>query len=182
MSTLVAVVGALDFAARKHHTQRRKDAAETPYINHIIEVVNTLVGVGGVTDPVLLMAAALHDTVEDTDTSFDELETRFGHEVCDIVREVTDDKTLPKAERKRLQIVHAPHLSTRAKQLRLADKACNVHDVVEHPAAGWSVERRTEYLDWADAAAEGYRDVSETLEAHYDAMIKRGRKALERLR
>ena len=180
MSDLSDVLSALDFAAQKHRAQRRKDAAETPYINHITAVVDTLATVGAVTDRVLLMAAALHDTVEDTDTSWPELEERFGSEVCQVVREVTDDTSLPKEERKRLQVVHAPHLSDRAKHLKLADKTCNVLDVIESPPATWSMERRIEYLDWTEASAAGCRGVSEALERRYDQILARAREALSR--
>ena len=108
MSDLTGVMGAFHFAAHKHRLIPRKDKAETPYINHVIAVVHTLATVGRVADPILLMAAALHDTIEDTKTSWEELEDRFGPEVCSVVREVTDDKSLPKEERKRLQIEHTP--------------------------------------------------------------------------
>ena len=124
------------------------------------------------------MAAALHDTVEDTETSFDELSDRFGVEVCDVVREVTDDTTLLKEERKRLQIEHARHLSDRAKQLKLADKACNVRDVIDSPPHDWSIQRRVEYLDWTEAAADGCRGVNAALEENYDRELRRGREIL----
>ena len=175
MTDTAQVLAALDFAADRHKGQPRKDAAKTPYINHIISVVHTLADVGKVTDPILLIAAALHDTIEDTETSADELEEKFGTEVRSVVEEVTDDKNLPKQERKRLQIEHAPHLSDRAKQLKLADKACNVIDVIENPAVGWSLERRREYLDWTDQSAAGCRGTNQALEAHYDRVVRRGR-------
>ena len=178
MSDVAAVTGALHFAALKHRTQRRKDGARTPYVNHVIAVVDTLSSIGRITDPVVLMAAALHDTVEDTDTSWTELTDRFGRDVCDVVREVTDDKTLPKEERKRLQVEHASHLSDRAKQLKLADKACNVRDVVDHPPHDWSVQRRVAYLDWTEAAAEGCRGVNAALEENCDRELRRGRESL----
>ncbi len=178
MSDLAGVVDALHFAAYQHRSQRRKGEAKTPYINHIIAVVHTLTTVGRVTDPVLLMAAALHDTIEDTETSWEDLEDRFGREVSGVVREVTDDKNLPKEERKRLQIVHAPHLSDRAKQLKMADKACNVRDVTDSPAVGWSLERRHDYLDWTEQSAAGCRGVNPALDTHYDQVLQRGRDVL----
>src|SRR4051812_21430981 len=116
---------ALAFAADKHSEQRRKDAAATPYINHPIFVARVLLREGGLYDPSLLLAAILHDTVEDTDVTLDELRARFGSEVASLVSEVTDDKSLDKAERKRLQVEHAPHASVKARQLKIADKICN---------------------------------------------------------
>ena len=179
MSDVAEVIGALHFAAYKHRFQSRKDEAKTPYINHVIAVVHTLATVGEITEPVTLVAAALHDTVEDTKTSSQELEDRFGPEVRRVVQEVTDDKSLPKEERKRLQIEHAPHLSDGAKQLKLADKTCNVLDVIDNPAVGWSLERRIDYLDWTEKSAAGCRGVNEALEAHYDRVLQRGRGVLE---
>ncbi len=178
MSEVVGVIDALHFAAHKHRSQPRKDVAKTPYINHVIAVVHTLTTVGRVTDPVVLIAAALHDTIEDTETSWEELEDRFGLEVCGVVREVTDDKRLPKEERKRRQIEHSSHLSDRAKQLKLADKASNVLDVIDSPAIGWSLERRRDYLDWTEQATAGCRGVNHALDAHYDRVLQRGRDVL----
>src|SRR6185436_14890407 len=109
--TIAAILKALHFAADKHRDQRRKDEEASPYINHPIEVAEMLARVGGVTDLVTLQGAILHDTIEDTNTTPEELEVHFGREVRDVVLEVTDDKTLEKMERKRLQIEHAAHIS-----------------------------------------------------------------------
>jgi guanosine-3',5'-bis(diphosphate) 3'-pyrophosphohydrolase len=133
---------AIAFAADKHRDQRRKDAKASPYINHPIAVSTVLAAETDVSDEITLIPAALHDTVEDTQTTFGELEEHFGSEVADLVREVTDDKSLKNTERKRLQIVHAPHLSIRAKQLKIADKICNVRDVTDTPPADWPLKRR----------------------------------------
>ncbi len=179
MSDSTGVIEALHFAAHKHRSQLRKGETKTPYINHVIAVVHTLATVGRVADRVLLIAAALHDTVEDTETSWEELEALFGLEVCGVVQEVTDDKKLPKQERKKLQIEHASHLSDRAKQLKLADKACNVQDVIDDPAVGWSLERRIDYLDWTEASAKGCRSVNAALVEHYDSVLQGGREALQ---
>jgi guanosine-3',5'-bis(diphosphate) 3'-pyrophosphohydrolase len=143
------VIAASGFAAHKHRDQRRKGADASPYINHPIAVANVLANEAGITDPVILTAALLHDTIEDTDTTPKELETEFGPEIAAIVIEVTDDKSLPKLERKRLQIEHAAHLSTSAKLVKLADKICNVRDMRQSPPVDWSTERKTEYFTWA---------------------------------
>ena len=132
---------AADFAAKKHRDQRRKDSAMSPYINHPIGVAHILTDEGGVTDLAVLQAALLHDTVEDTDTSFEEIEEHFGREVRDLVAEVTDDKRLPYAERKRLQIVNAPKKSPKAKLVKLADKLYNLRDLSRETPRGWSDER-----------------------------------------
>src|SRR3954466_7229451 len=130
---LALLLKALAFAAHKHRDQRRKDAEASPYINHPIALADVLVNEGGVTDFEVLCAALLHDTVEDTDTTHEELVDAFGSRIARIVAEVTDDQDLPKEERKRLQIEHAPHISREAKLVKLADKLCNLRDVAERP-------------------------------------------------
>jgi guanosine-3',5'-bis(diphosphate) 3'-pyrophosphohydrolase len=165
---------ALDFAAERHSTQRRKDAAQTPYINHVIEVA-ALLARHGATDRTALLAAILHDTIEDTETTPDELADRFGPEVRDAVLEVTDDKSLPKEERKRLQVEHAPHLSHAARLVKLGDKISNVRYVAHHPPPSWSLERRREYLDWTERVIAGLRGTNSALEARYDAALAEAR-------
>ncbi|CAJ1049890.1 guanosine-3'%2C5'-bis(diphosphate) 3'-pyrophosphohydrolase MESH1 [Xyrichtys novacula] len=128
-SDAVLLLETVNFAAEKHRNQRRKDPDKTPYINHPIGVARILSHEGGVTDIQVLQAALLHDTVEDTDTSPAELEEKFGSVVAGIVQEVTDDKSLPKQERKRQQVEHAPHCSHQAKLVKLADKLYNLRDL-----------------------------------------------------
>jgi len=165
---LPLIVQALEFAAHKHRDQRRKDAQASPYINHPIALANVLVLEGAVDDPVVLSAALLHDTVEDTQTTPAELREAFGERIAGIVEEVTDDKDLPKAERKRLQIEHASHISHEAKLVKLADKICNVRDVAYHPPAKWDLARRREYFDWAKAVVDQLRGVHPALEKKFD--------------
>ncbi len=174
-----ALLEAMHFAATKHRDQRRKDTEASPYINHPIRVAQLLASEGGVTDLVTLQAAILHDTVEDTETTPEELERHFGSAVRRVVAEVTDDKSLPKGDRKRLQIEHAPHLSPQAKQLKIADKAANVQNITTSPPDGWSLERKREYLDWADRVVAGCRGCNPALEAVYDEIIAQGRQSLE---
>lgn len=168
---------ALAFAADKHRYHRRKDEAETAYINHPIAVTAELAE-AGVEDPALLVAAILHDTIEDTETTFEEVHKEFGSEVAELVAEVTDDKSLPKKERKRLQVEHAPSLSDRAKQLKIADKICNVLDITHHPPADWSDERKRQYLAWASEVVAGCRGVNASLERRYDEVHAEGLAAL----
>lgn len=166
---------AVQFAAHKHRAQRRKDADATPYINHPIQVAATLWNVGGVRDVPTLIAALLHDTIEDTATTPAELEAAFGAQVLSIVQEVTDDKALPKARRKELQVEHAPHKSPAAKQVKLADKTRNVHDLSHSPPASWPLQRVVEYLDWTEQVVAGLRGVNPALESHYDATLREAR-------
>jgi guanosine-3',5'-bis(diphosphate) 3'-pyrophosphohydrolase len=164
---------ALAFAAHKHRDQRRKDPEASPYINHPIALADVLVNEGGITDLTVLCAALLHDTLEDTATTGEELAAAFGPRIAGIVAEVTDDKQLPKAERKRLQIAHAPGLSREAKLVKLADKICNLRDVAQRAPAGWDLARRREYFDWAKRVVDGLRgtqdDEMTRLEAAFDA-------------
>ena len=170
---LALLLKALAFAAHKHRDQRRKDADASPYINHPIALADVLVNEGGVTDVDVLCAALLHDTVEDTATTQQELTDTFGSRIARIVAEVTDDKNLPKAERKRLQVEHAAHLSPEAKLVKLADKLCNLRDVAERPPAKWDLARRREYFDWAKQVIDGLRGAHPRLEAAFDAAYAR---------
>jgi guanosine-3',5'-bis(diphosphate) 3'-pyrophosphohydrolase len=162
---------AVAFAAEKHKDQRRKDANASPYINHLIAVASVLAEEGNVTDEDLLVAAILHDTVEDTKTSFAELEEHFGKRVAGIVREVTDDQTLAKEVRKRLQEEHAPHASASARQLKIADKICNIRDIMHHPPANWPIERKREYLLWTIRVIAGCRKVNGLLDLAFDEAV-----------
>jgi len=178
MNDTARLLQALHFSAQKHRDQRRKDHRGSPYINHPIEVAAVLATVGGVSDLTTLIAAILHDTVEDTQTTPEEVEQRFGREVRLLVEEMTDDKKLPKLTRKQLQIEHAHGLTHRAKLIKLGDKICNVRDVTHEPPAGWSLETRREYLDWTERVVAGCRGASGELEAYYDVVLREGRKAL----
>jgi GTP diphosphokinase / guanosine-3',5'-bis(diphosphate) 3'-diphosphatase len=161
---------ALDFAARKHRDQRRKDPAASPYINHPIAVAKLLAGEAGVTDLVTLQAAILHDTVEDTDTTRDELVALFGATVADVVMEVTDDKSISDVrERKRLQRVHAPTKSLRAAQVKIADKTCNLRDIAATPPHNWSLQRKQEYFDWAKSVVDALPKVDGALLELFEA-------------
>ena len=170
---------AIEFASRKHSTQRRKNKEASPYINSPIAVAHLLADAGGITDLVTLMAAVLHDTIEDTETTPAELDEQFGEMVRKVVEEMTDDKSLAKAERKRLQIEHAPRLSRRAKAIKLADKIANVQDVVDNPPASWPVARRIEYLDWTEKVVAGCRGTNAALEKLYDQLLEKGRAKFE---
>ncbi|XP_056134404.1 guanosine-3',5'-bis(diphosphate) 3'-pyrophosphohydrolase MESH1 [Lampris incognitus] len=160
-----------NFAAEKHRNQRRKDPEGTPYINHPIGVARILSYEGGVTDVEILQAALLHDTVEDTNTSIAELEAKFGPTVARIVKEVTDDKTLPKHERKRLQVEHAPHCSQQAKLVKLADKLYNLRDLNRCTPIGWTEERVQEYFVWASHVVKGLWGTNPALERKLEELF-----------
>jgi (p)ppGpp synthase/HD superfamily hydrolase len=175
------VLAAAQFAAHKHRDQRRKGADQRPYINHPIDVASTLATVGGVEDAEVLMAALLHDTVEDTDCTPEEIEEHFGADVRALVEEMTDDKALENAERKQRQVEHAPHLTPRAKLIKLGDKICNVRDITRNPPVSWSLERRRRYFDWTARVVAGVRGTSAPLEALYDDVLAAGYQVLEGL-
>lgn len=171
MSNLTELLEAASFAAKKHRHQKRKGKDPEPYINHPLEVARLLADIGKVEDHEILMAAILHDTVEDTETTPEELIARFGQNVCRMVLEVTDDKSLPKQVRKQLQIDHAPHLSSGARHIKLGDKICNVSDLLSNPPDDSSAERRREYVQWAGKVVDGLRGTNQNLEAAFDDLI-----------
>jgi guanosine-3',5'-bis(diphosphate) 3'-pyrophosphohydrolase len=170
---LPAFIAATAFAAFKHRDQRRKDAKASPYINHPIALANVLANEAAVRDVIVLMAALLHDTIEDTATTADELKNHFGADVAVIVVQVTDDKALKKAERKRQQVLHASSISNQAKLVKLADKICNLRDINGSPPADWGIERKREYFDWAKEVVDQMRGVHPRLEALFDAEYAR---------
>lgn len=163
MHELHIIFEALALAAERHRDQRRKDSNATPYINHPIALAQLLTATGGIKDGVVLCAAILHDTIEDTKTTEAELRERFGDEVAGIVAEVTDDKSLPKARRKELQVEHAAEASRGAALVKLADKTCNLRDMAATPPGDWPLARRQEYFDWARRVVEALPPVSEPL-------------------
>jgi len=175
---LALLLEAAAFAADKHRNQRRKDAEASPYINHPIALANLLKR-EGVDDPAVLCAALLHDTIEDTNTTAAELRVAFGEIITSVVLEVTDDKNVERAVRKQLQVQHARGLSDRAKLVKLADKICNVYDIVASPPANWTLARKREYLRWAMDVVDGLRGAHPGLEAIFDDVHAKGVRALE---
>jgi len=166
------------FAAQKHRGQTRKGNGD-PYINHPLEVVNLLTNIGNVEDFNVLIAAVLHDTIEDTGTTPEEITARFGGEVCGMVLELSDDKSLPKEKRKDLQIEHAPHLSHGAKLVKLADKISNIRDVAENPPPDWNMQRRRDYIEWGEKVVAGLRGTNLNLENHFDELVATARRMLD---
>jgi guanosine-3',5'-bis(diphosphate) 3'-pyrophosphohydrolase len=171
--TLDLVLKAAEFAAHKHRNQRRKDADASPYINHPIALARVLRADGGVDDPAVIAAALLHDTIEDTDTSYQEVRGQFGARVADIVAEVTDTKWLQKGARKRLQISKAARATEGAKLVKLADKIANLRDIIANPPADWSVSRKREYFDWAKRVVDQVRGTNLRLERRFDSLYRK---------
>lgn len=180
MNNIKTLTRAISFAAKKHKTQKRKGADGEPYINHPLEVLNLLANIGNVEDYDIFIAAVLHDTIEDTETTKEEITELFGENVCQMVLELTDDKSLLKAERKQLQIEHAPRISVGAKQIKLCDKISNIRDITENPPHDWSRERRIEYVGWGEKVVAGLRGVNKNLEKCFDELIEEARKQISR--
>src|SRR6516165_597237 len=168
MNGLVTVLKAADAAARWHVNQRRKGAAQEPYVTHLLEVAMLVAEATAGADPNLIVAALLHDTIEDQGVTREEIAAQFSDDVADLVVEVTDDKKLPKAERKRLQIKHAPKLTPRAKILKLADKISNLRSLATSPPADWPMQRRSDYVIWTTEVVQGLRGTSGLLEQEFD--------------
>lgn len=173
MIDIQPILEAADFAARKHAGQRRKGSAGEPYINHLIEVAHLIAAAIPQTDQNLVIAALLHDSIEDAGVTKEELVQKFGLDVAELVAEVTDDKSLPKAERKRLQVVNAPKKSTRAQAIKLADKISNLRSILASPPEDWSLERKREYFQWAASVVAGLSSPNPVLKAEFDRLAAR---------
>jgi (p)ppGpp synthase/HD superfamily hydrolase len=168
MKEWVSVLRAADAAARWHVHQRRKGSAKEPYINHLLEVASLVTQATGGTDPNVVIAALLHDAIEDQGVTAEVITNQFGKHVADIVVEVTDDKSLPKHVRKRKQVESTSKKSREAKLIKLADKTSNVRAVANSPAPDWSSERRLEYVEWAKSVVSGLRGTWPWLEQQFD--------------
>jgi (p)ppGpp synthase/HD superfamily hydrolase len=179
MNDWTAVLRAADMAARWHVHQRRKGIAQEPYINHLLETASLVAEATNGSDPSLVIAALLHDAVEDQEVPIEVIAREFGKQVADLVSEGTDDKTLPKEERKRRQIENAPKKSSGAKLIKLADKTSNLRAIASSPAANWSVERRLEYIEWAKSVVAGLRGTSPWLEKQFDEAAERSMQSFD---
>ena len=177
-SGIGVVIRAAHFAADKHRDQRRKGVRNTPYINHPLEVAERLHRIAGIDDAEVLAAAILHDTIEDTETSRAELARTFGNGIAALVAELTDEPGLSWQQRKRLEIDHAPHLSDRAKMIKIVDKTCNVADTISNPPGEWTLSRRRDYLEFAQLVADGCRGVNPALDAEFDRVMADARNKL----
>jgi (p)ppGpp synthase/HD superfamily hydrolase len=172
LEPIQSILRAARFASLKHVSQKRKGAAGEPYLNHLIEVAELVSTALTEADTNLIVAALLHDTIEDTRTTKEELVQEFGADVASLVAEVTDDKSLPKAERKRLQIEHAPHLSPRAQIIKIADKISNLRSILFTPPEDWDLRRRREYFAWAERVVAGCTAPNELLKAEFQRIVR----------
>ena len=168
------ILQATDFAARKHSSQRRKNRDSSPYINHPVEVAFHLSSVGNIEEEDILIAALLHDTIEDTETSREEIASIFGESVASLVVECSDDKDLPKLERKRLQIENAPHKSSGAKMIKIADKTCNLRSILSDPPRDWPQQRQYEYFQWAEQVVAGLLGENKALDYGVQKVLQEG--------
>ena len=173
-SDVLLITHALSFAARAHTDQRRKGVREEPYANHLTDVAWLLAQATEGKDAALIAAGLLHDTVEDQGITRATLASEFGEDVAGLVAEVTDDKSLEKADRKRLQVENAPHKSPRAKMLKIADKTSNLRAILDSPPADWDGNRKHEYFSWANNVVAGCRGVNPWLESQFDDALKDG--------
>lgn len=159
---------ARDFAAKKHAGQLRKGANREPYITHPIEVAKLVSEATGGNDEILIAAAVLHDTIEDTDTSYDDLREEFNSEIADLVAEVTDDTRLPSDVRKAKQAADMPKKSDRAKMIKMADKISNLRSIRESPPAAWTDDKKRSYIKTASNVVAGARDANCKLADQFD--------------
>ena len=171
MNDIVRIMQAADQAARWHKTQKRKGEAAEPYMNHLLEVA-ALTAEASDGDATCIIAALLHDAVEDQGKTFEEIKALYGAEVAAIVAELTDDKNLHKQERKDRQIINAPHKSPAACIVKLADKTSNVRSVVQTPPANWTLERKQAYVDWAKSVVERLPHRPAGLLAQFEAAVR----------
>ncbi len=169
---------AIRFAAEHHRDDRRKGATAAPYINHPIVVAEQLAAHGLGDDVELLMAAVLHDVIEDTDAEFEDVSAAFGPRVARIVQEVSDDKSIEKEARRQLVVDTIAEKSRAARLVKLSDLIANVHDVVHHPPQ-WSQERKIRYLDWAGKIATQVVGTHPGLEAALAEELAAARKAVQ---
>jgi guanosine-3',5'-bis(diphosphate) 3'-pyrophosphohydrolase len=181
MSDVAKLTRAADYAAEKHRSHRRKGRDAAPYINHPLQVAALLANLGDITDTDILTAAVLHDTIEDTDATAEEIGQLFGDPVRDLVLELTDDMSLPKEVRKRKQVEKAPLISDAAKQIKIADKFSNISDVLDNPPPDWSPERKAEYIKWGEEVFAGLRGVNKKLDKAFEDLIKRAHSSESRL-
>ena len=168
------VFKALKFASTKHQFQSRKGKSNPPFINHLIDVSYILQKYGEINDQDILAAAFLHDTIEDTDTSYEELNNQFNENIANMVLDLTDDKSLPANERKRQQILKATTLKANSRMIKLADKISNIKDITLDPPNNWSDERLLAYLHWAKDVVDQIRETNEKLENLFDEWYYKG--------
>lgn len=161
----------ITYAIIKHDGQKRKDENAYPFIVHPIDVASILIK-AGVTDNDVLNAAILHDVVEDTSATYEEVKTKFGKSVADYVQEVSDDKSLSKLERKKAQIEHAKVISEGAKLIKLADKISNLTSLSNSVPKSWPAIWEKGYFAWAKLCTDNMSGLSEQLDAQLNTLYQ----------
>lgn len=155
---------AADFAARAHRTDRRRGDADSPYMNHVLEVAALLAETTGGRDPLLVTAALLHDLPAKTSIPRETIEREFGREAAAVVYEAHMERGGDREDRRRTEIDAAPRMSPRARQLKLADKTSSIRGLRSAPPAGWGRAEAEHYLTWAEAVAAGCAGVNPALD------------------
>jgi guanosine-3',5'-bis(diphosphate) 3'-pyrophosphohydrolase len=178
LSPVRLVSEAAELAARRHNGMARKGRGNEPYINHLAEVANLLATATSGDDAELVAAGWLHDTIEDTETTRAELAQKFSERVASMVQECTDDMNLPKAERRRLQIAHAPHKSSGAKLIKIADKISNIGARIHSDPSAEERDDLADYTNWAEQVVAGCRGGNAWLDARFDETVKLARSSL----
>ncbi|HEC60508.1 hypothetical protein LCGC14_0950780 [marine sediment metagenome] len=163
MNETSQLIEAFLFAAQAHKEQRRKGNGGAPYINHLIEVVSLLSSTAKVDDTDILIAAALHDILEDTPITVTEITKRYGSNVLSYVQAVSDDKALTLIERRAKQLKSMNESSDPIKYIKLADHCSNIASL----PPTWDKQRLKEYIGWSQSVAEKCFDVSEPLAVEY---------------
>ena len=169
---------AAELAARRHNGMARKGRGNEPYINHLAEVANLLAAVTEGADPELVAAGWLHDTIEDTETTREELAERFSERVADLVVECTDDMSLPKPVRRERQIADAPHKSPDAKLIKIADKISNIRARILPNPSDAERDDLIDYVTWAEKVVAGCRGGNAILDRTFDDTVKLARSML----
>ncbi|EFO18322.1 hypothetical protein LOAG_10172 [Loa loa] len=167
------IIEAVDLAARRHRQQRRKDAAQTPYVNHPIGVAYILTSEGQITDTTTIIAAILHDIVEHTKTTDEEIRKMFGDEIADIVKECTMVRSMKREARMKSELEKASKLSHKAKLVQLADKLNNIRDIERGTPLGWTKQHVTEYIIFAKDLLSKIRGIHGPLESALDDIINK---------
>jgi len=181
MNGLILVMRAARLAAQCHIHQRRKGQSGEPYVNHLLEVASLVTQATNGSEPSVTIAALLHDAIEDQNVKSETIAQEFGQHVADVVLELTDDKSLPEVERRRLQVEHAPHMSREAKLIKLADKISNVLEIADSPPPNWTTKRRLEYIQWGRDVVAGLHSTSPWLETQFDDAAQRAEASLGQL-
>ncbi|MDA9400238.1 HD domain-containing protein [Bradyrhizobium sp. CCBAU 45389] len=178
LSPIRLVSEAADLAAQRHNGMARKGRGNEPYINHLAEVANLLATATDGADAELVAAGWLHDTIEDTDTTREELAQTFSERVASLVVECTDDMSLPKAERRQKQIEDAPHKSGGAKLIKIADKISNIGARIHSDPTAEERDDLADYSGWAEQVVAGCRGGDTWLDTKFDDAVKAARALL----